>query len=69
MKLNRAPLDATTDVSEPYPNPYPDGLGSPQTLRAWTVPVGLLKDGHNTIQIEMPEGEPLLLSIVDLAVR
>ena len=69
VKLNRAPLDATTDVSEPYPNPYPDGLGSPQTLRAWTVPVGLLKDGHNTIQIEMPEGEPLLLSIVDLAVR
>ena len=69
VKLNRVDLAPTANVSEPYPNPYLDGLGSPATLRAWIVPVRLLKDGYNTIEIEMLEGEPLLLSIVDLAVR
>lgn len=57
------------DVSEPYAAPYPDGLAGPEALRAWIVPAGLLKDGQNTIEIRMTEGEPVQVSFVDVAVR
>ena len=69
VRFNGTTLETTTDVSEPYANPYPDGLGSAETLHAWEVPVRLLKDGANTIVIQMPQGEPLVLSFVDLAAR
>jgi hypothetical protein len=38
-------------------------------LRAWSVPRDLLRDGANTIDIELAQGDPLTLSFVDLAVR
>jgi len=69
VRLNGTMLETTPDVSEPYANPYPDGLGSPETLRAWVVPADRLRDGLNAIEIEMVQGEPLVLSFVDLAVR
>jgi len=69
VRFNGALLEATSDVSEPYPNPYPDGLGSADTLRAWNVPADLLTNGANAIVIDMPQGKPLVLSYVDLAVR
>ena len=69
VRFNGTPLEAMPDVSEPYPNPYPDGLGSPETLRAWTVPKDLLRDGANTLDIAMSQGEPLVLSFADLAAR
>ncbi len=69
VRLNGTTLEAAPDVSEPYPNPYPDGLGSPETLRAWVVPEDGIRDGLNVIEIEMVQGKPLVLSFVDLAVR
>jgi len=69
VHFNGTPLEPTPDVSEPYPNPYPDGLGSAETLRAWTVPAELLTDGANTIDVEMTQGEPLVLSFVDVAAK
>lgn len=62
-------LKLTTDVSEPYPNPYPPLLGTPDQYRAWTVPVRLLKDGRNSIEITLIEGDPAEISWLDLAVQ
>jgi hypothetical protein len=69
VRLNSQQLKAIGDVSEPHPNPYPDGLGSKETLRAWAVPANVLKDGANIVEIRMSQGKPLVLSFVDLAVR
>ena len=49
--LNGRALPPKSDTAEPYPSPYPQMLGNPETLRAWTVPAGLLKDGDNTLSI------------------
>jgi hypothetical protein len=67
-RLNGVELHGNMDVSEPYKNPYPFGLGTPQTLRVWVVPPGLLKNGLNTIEIVMAEGKPVTLEFLDLAV-
>lgn len=69
VSFNGTPLQATTDVSEPYPSPYQDGLGNEQTLRAWIVPKELLKDGMNRIEISSDQGTPLELTFIDLAIR
>ena len=69
VRFNGHLLEATSDVSEPYPNPYPDGLGSAETLRAWNLPPTLLTDGANLIEIETMQAAPLVLSFVDLAVK
>ena len=69
VQFNGTALEPTSNVSEPYANPYPDGLAAPEALRAWTVPAKLLNDGPNTIEIHMVQGEPLLLSFVDVAVK
>lgn len=69
VRFNGTLLEATSDISEPYPNPYPDGLGSAETLRAWNVPADLLTDGANSVEIETTQGAPLVLSFVDLAVK
>jgi hypothetical protein len=69
VAFNDVELQPTADVSEPYPSPYPDGLGTPETLRAWIVPRGLLKDGMNRIRIELAKSKSVRLRFVDLAVR
>ena len=69
VALNDIELQPTADISEPYPSPYPDGLGTPETLRAWIVPRGLLKDGMNRIRIELAKSKLVRLRFVDLAVR
>ena len=69
MKFNGVDLKPTTDTSEPYPSPHPPMLGTPEELRAWTVPVGLLKDGNNKVEIGMVDGEPTRIIFIDLAVE
>ena len=69
LRFNGTKLAPTDDISEPYPNPYPDGLGTAETLRAWIVPVDLLRDGVNQIEVEMTEGHEMRLVFVDLAVK
>ena len=68
-RFNGVDLNATGDVSEPYPNPYPPMLGKPEELRAWIVPVGLLKDGINTIEITLVKGELCEIIFLDVAVE
>ena len=68
-RFNGVDLNATGDVSEPYPNPYPPMLGKPEELRAWIVPVGLLKDGINTIEITLVKGELSEIIFLDVAVE
>ncbi len=68
-RLNGHELAPTSDVSEPYPNPYPPMLGQPEELRAWSVAAGDLKDGPNRIEFSMTEGKPSKLAFLDLAVQ
>ncbi|MEW6356669.1 MAG: hypothetical protein AB1696_10105 [Planctomycetota bacterium] len=69
VSFNDTKLQPTADISEPYPNPYPDGLGTAETLRAWVAPRDLLKDGINRIRVELVKGKGVRLCFVDLAVR
>ena len=68
-RLNGVELQETDDISEPYPTPYPGALGTPETLRAWTAPAKLLKDGINIIELAMDKGETARIIFVDLAVE
>jgi len=65
--LNGAELAATQDVSEPYPNPYPLALGTPEDYRAFLVPASLLHDGINRIIVTMTRGAPVQLIFMDVA--
>ena len=67
--FNGVALEASPDVSEPYAAPYPDGLGTPDTLRAWIVPRPLLKDGPNRLRLELVRGKAAAVRFIDLAVR
>jgi len=81
VRLNGRDLVPTDDLSEPYPAPYIDGLGTPQTLRAWSVPKDLLRDGRNEIRVRLTEGKtlptqaepasdkPVEMVFVDLSIR
>jgi hypothetical protein len=44
-------LQATTDISEPYPNPYTQLLGTPDQLRGWQVSPQVLKAGRNDVEV------------------
>ena len=52
-KINGNSLVPTSDVSEPYDNPYPVHQGNPDQYRAWVVPDNLLINGNNSINIKM----------------
>ncbi len=68
-KINGTPLEPTADVSEPYANPYPVGLGKPEDYKAWTVPTALLKAGTNRIELELTSGKPVQITFLDLSLR
>jgi len=68
VKFNDTALVPTSDLSEPFPNPDPPLLGSPETLAAWTVPTALLRDGANEVVIALRAGESVDLVFLDLAV-
>ncbi len=67
--LNGVALAPTADVSEPYPNPYPVGLGQPGDYRAWSVPAAVLKAGPNRIELTLISGKAMSVGYLDLAVR
>jgi hypothetical protein len=63
-------LEETADRSEPYDNPYTPLLGTPEQHRAWVVPVVLVKDGVNTVEVRMQQGEAdAKLVFFDLAIE
>ena len=68
VRINGRELEPTDDVSEPYPNPYPALLGTPETLRAWTAPATLLEDGVNHIEATLAAGKEAEILFADLAV-
>lgn len=51
LLFNGNKLEPTNDVSEPYENPYPTGLGRPEEYKAWIVPGTILKSGKNRIEL------------------
>jgi hypothetical protein len=55
--MNGVELAETDDRSEPYANPYPPLLGTPEQHRAWFVPATLCMNGINTIEIMLLDGE------------
>lgn len=57
-EINGVRLEETIDRSEPYPNPYPNLLGSLEEYRAWNVPAQLLRDGINDVKVTFEKGEP-----------
>lgn len=67
-RMNGVPLSPTDDVSEPYPNPYPNLLGDGTTTRAFELPGELLQDCVNRLSVLMEEGEPVELNYVDIAI-
>lgn len=70
-KLNGVTLTANADVSEPYPHDYLAGsTGSANQYRAWTVPMSLVQQGNNTINIKLDSGSisPRLM-FIDLAIQ
>ncbi|MEN3940724.1 hypothetical protein WJU23_05470 [Prosthecobacter sp. SYSU 5D2] len=68
VRFNDQELATTNDISEPFPKPYTDGLGSAETLRAWTVPKEFLRDGPNHIHLSFRDGPPLEITFVDLSI-
>jgi hypothetical protein len=68
VKLNNVALTPTDDLSEPFPNPYPPLLGTPETLAAWSVPKALLRAGPNRIEVTLVGDESVDLAFLDLAV-
>ncbi len=70
VRLNGTKLEPTSDVSEPYENPYTTGIGSPEDYQAWSVPHGVLLDGVNRIELVLRKSsKPLWVWYLDLAVE
>jgi hypothetical protein len=69
VKLNGTALAATNDLSEPFPNPDPPLLGTPETLVAWTVPAKLLRDGANRLEVILESGPAVEIAFIDIVVN
>lgn len=67
VRLNGTALSRSADVAEPYPNPYPHLLGSPETLRSWSVPRDILREGHNVLSVTLTKGAACNVVFLDLA--
>jgi hypothetical protein len=66
--FNGEVVAATEDVSEPFAVPYPALLGKPEELRAWIVPAKLMREGKNSLDVTLKDGEAVAVIFVDLAV-
>lgn len=69
VRFNGREISPTDDISEPYPQPCTDGLGSTETLRAWTVPKQAMRDGPNEIKLRFSDGSPLEIVFVELSIQ
>jgi hypothetical protein len=56
-------------LAEPYPNPYPPLLGTPEIMRGWIVPPEMCKKGKNKIEIFLLEGSPVKIVYLDLGLK
>ncbi|TDU63151.1 hypothetical protein EI77_04472 [Prosthecobacter fusiformis] len=69
VRFNGFELIPTNEISEPYPQPYADGLGNVETLRAWIVPNQAMRDGPNEIKVGFSDGAPLEIVFMDLDIQ
>ena len=69
VKLNGVALDPTEDVSEPFGIQYPPLLGPDGAMRAFLIPLELIREGKNEICIKMTEGESIRLISLNIAIR
>jgi hypothetical protein len=67
--FNGEPISATSDVSEPFPVPYPSMLAKPDELAAWTIPAKLAKEGRNRFNLTLKSGESPSVQFVDLVMK
>lgn len=42
-------------------------LGTAETLRAWTVPQKLLREGKNEVRVSLEAGTDVMIAMLDLA--
>jgi hypothetical protein len=66
-KWNGGALTPSPDASEPYPNPDPAMLGTPETLIAWALPHNLLRAGPNELAVTLESGDAVELAYLDFA--
>ena len=64
-RLNGKMLEPTSDLSEPYTNPYTQLLGAPEELRAWHVPADLPVTGDNLLEIVLEKGNAPRIAFID----
>jgi hypothetical protein len=65
--FNGEAVSATSDVSERFAVLYPSMIAKPDELRAWTIPVRLLREGKNSLEVTLKSGESRTVLFVDLA--
>lgn len=65
--FNGIPITTTSDVTEPFPVPYPSMLAKPDELLAWKIPTDLMRDGENRFSITLNSEKSLSVIFVDLA--
>ena len=65
-RLNGVELAPMSDLAEHGPVFNPVLLGTPATLRAWTVPPQLLRDGINQLEVKLLTGTPVEIVFLDL---
>jgi len=66
--LNGSALTGAAGTPEPFPNRFTQLLGSPETLRAWTVPARALRSGSNVIAFTLTGSEEATIVFLDLAI-
>ena len=68
VKWNDVELSQTREITEPFPNPYPPMLGTPDHLVAWIVPESALRAGTNTLEVGLAHTEAVELAFIDVVV-
>jgi hypothetical protein len=69
LLFNGTKLEPTNDISEPYPNKYPNYLGTSETLLAWKLPAGIIHDGKNDMKLRQSTGDKCKVVFIDIAVK
>jgi len=66
--FNGCPLDPCPDTTGFFGNPFDGMISPPGHRRAWFLPGQLLKDGLNSLQVELAGGGPTKVIYVDAGV-
>ncbi len=67
--INNVNAEPYGDSSEPFANPYPQLLGNAGTLKAWSIPLGRLRPGFNTLKFTTDSSEAVTITFVDISIK